>query len=76
MNKYPFDWMVNRFFYEAVGVTYGSVRAAVTSRWLGPEAEPPLRKVERSLYKVFFVVSNVNLMLTVAFSSLVDYTTY
>ncbi|PPR02186.1 hypothetical protein CVT26_012126 [Gymnopilus dilepis] len=52
LNKYPFDWVVDRFFSEGVGLTYGSIKAAVTARWCGPEAEPPLRKVERSLYKL------------------------
>ncbi|KAF8872660.1 Mak10 subunit, NatC N-terminal acetyltransferase-domain-containing protein [Gymnopilus junonius] len=52
LNKYPFDWMIDRFFYEAVGLSYGSIKAAVTSRWSGAEADPPLRKVERSLYKL------------------------
>ncbi|PPQ78350.1 hypothetical protein CVT25_011633 [Psilocybe cyanescens] len=52
LNKYPFEWMVNQFFYETIGVKYDAIKTMVTQRWGGPEAEPPFRKVERTLYKL------------------------
>ncbi|KDR82005.1 hypothetical protein GALMADRAFT_221894 [Galerina marginata CBS 339.88] len=52
LNKYPFEWMINSFFSETVGVNYDSIKASVALRWVGPEPEPPFRKVERSLYKL------------------------
>ncbi|KAF8959765.1 Mak10 subunit, NatC N-terminal acetyltransferase-domain-containing protein [Flammula alnicola] len=51
LNKYSFEWMINRFFVETIGVNYDSIRAAVVDRWTGGE-DPPMKRVERSLYKL------------------------
>jgi len=51
MNRYSFEWMVNQFFEETVGIGYSSIKATILDRWSGGE-EPLLKKLERSLYKV------------------------
>ena len=44
--------MINRFFVETVGITYDSIKATIISRWTSGD-EPPLKKLERSLHKVW-----------------------
>ncbi len=56
LNKYSFEWLANRFFYETIGINYDWIRATIIGRWKGEE-EPPLKKLEHHLYKVFCVLS-------------------
>ncbi|KAF9480902.1 hypothetical protein BDN70DRAFT_877091 [Pholiota conissans] len=51
LSKYPFEWMVNRVFYETIGVRYDWIRANIINRWTGEE-DPPLQKIERSISKL------------------------
>ncbi|KJA19072.1 hypothetical protein HYPSUDRAFT_144144 [Hypholoma sublateritium FD-334 SS-4] len=51
LNKYSFEWLANRFFYETIGINYDWIRATVVGRWTGEE-EPPLKKLEHHLYKL------------------------
>lgn len=44
--------MINRFFNETVGITYDSIKATIISRWTGGD-EPPFKKLEHSLHKVW-----------------------
>jgi hypothetical protein len=51
LSKYSFQWLIDRFFFESVGMTFSSITDSINEEWRG-EAPPPLKKVERSFYKV------------------------
>jgi N-alpha-acetyltransferase 35, NatC auxiliary subunit len=51
LHRHCFDWMVDQFFCEMIGVDYDSIHEAILERWTGPEPAP-LKKLDRSLYKV------------------------
>ncbi|KAF8061759.1 Mak10 subunit, NatC N-terminal acetyltransferase-domain-containing protein [Lyophyllum atratum] len=50
LNRYTFTWMVDRFFYETLGVTYDTIGRTVKHYW--PSETPPLPRIERILYKL------------------------
>lgn len=49
--RQPFDWMVNQFFSETIGVDYDSILEAILERWTGSELAP-LKQLDRVLHKV------------------------
>ncbi|KAH9483568.1 N-alpha-acetyltransferase 35, NatC auxiliary subunit [Psilocybe cubensis] len=55
LNKYSFEWMINRFFFETVGVKYDAIKSLVTIRWKGTEAETFFKKAERTLKRRHFM---------------------
>lgn len=50
LNAYDLSWMVNRFFFETLGVTYESIATTIRESWDGAD-EPPLGRIERVMYK-------------------------
>lgn len=50
LNKYTFTWMVDRFFFESLGVSYDSLVRTIQISWKGPNS-PPLGPMERIIYK-------------------------
>ncbi|RDB19321.1 N-alpha-acetyltransferase 35, NatC auxiliary subunit [Hypsizygus marmoreus] len=50
LNKFTFTWMVDRFFYETLGVTYDSLASTIKQHW--PFQALPLSRMERMLYKL------------------------
>ena len=55
LHRHTFDWIVHQFFCETIGVDYSSIHEAILETWTGPEPAP-LKKLERSLYKVYLIV--------------------
>lgn len=51
LRRYSFDWMVNQFFRETIGMDYDYIRDIVLETWTGSEPAP-LKPLQRSLYKV------------------------
>ncbi|KAF5318081.1 hypothetical protein D9619_012186 [Psilocybe cf. subviscida] len=47
-NKHIFDWIIDAFFFETVGVHYTTIKASILKRWIG-EGEPPLKQLEGAL---------------------------
>jgi hypothetical protein len=50
LNKYTFVWMVDRFFFESLGVSYDSLVKAIQNNWTG-RYPPQISPMERVLYK-------------------------
>lgn len=55
LHRHSFDWMVHRFFCETIGVDYNSILETILETWTGSEPAP-LKKLDRSLYKVYLIV--------------------
>lgn len=51
LSKYSFHWLIDRFFFESVGVTFSSITDSINEEWRG-KTPPPLQKVERCFYKL------------------------
>ena len=47
--------MVQEFFCETIGVDYKSIQETIIETWTGSEPAP-IKKLDRSLYKVYPVV--------------------
>ncbi|KAF9460883.1 Mak10 subunit, NatC N-terminal acetyltransferase-domain-containing protein [Collybia nuda] len=51
LGKHTYVWMVDRFFFESLGVSYDSLVKTIRDYWTGP-APPPISQMERILYKL------------------------
>lgn len=47
-NKHIFDWIIDAFFFETVGIHYTIIKASIVRRWTG-DGEPPLKQLEGAL---------------------------
>lgn len=50
-DSYPFSWMVDKFFYETIGLTWSFLSSQISQRW-SKGSMPPLEALERDIYKV------------------------
>ncbi|KXN91924.1 N-alpha-acetyltransferase, 35 NatC auxiliary subunit [Leucoagaricus sp. SymC.cos] len=50
-DNYPFVWLVDRFFYETLGITWSYFQSQVNQRWVG-SAMPPFDMLEKNIYKL------------------------
>ena len=55
LHRHSLDWMIQQFFCETIGVDYKFIQETINEIWTGSEPAP-LRKLDRSLYKVYFIV--------------------
>lgn len=50
LNKYSLTWLVDRFFFETLGITYDSIAKTIRERWTST-APLPMKAIEHGLYK-------------------------
>lgn len=55
-DRHPFVWIVDKFFYETIGISWSFFRSQVSQRWVGSSV-PPFDILERDIYKVFSALS-------------------
>lgn len=54
LDNYPSFWLVDRLFFETIGITWSYFQAQVRRRWLGTSA-PSFDLLEGKIHKVLSI---------------------